>query len=79
MFIKIAIGECDFKSINFRLFLTLYACNDLFQLNKTQYYRIHLTDAISLSPSLDYKNMTFFVFCEQLSENFEKLSKHLIK
>ena len=66
MFIKIAIGECDFASLIFSYYFDFIYTHNLSQLNKTQYYHIHVTVVISLSPSLDHKNMTFFVFCEQL-------------
>ena len=66
-FSKFAIGECGFISLYFNHYSHFICMHDLFQLNKTQYYYIRLTAAISLSSSLDHKNMAFFAFCEQLS------------
>ena len=40
--------------------------HDLSQFNKTQYYQIHLTAAISLSLLLDHENMTFSIFVTML-------------
>ena len=76
---KFAAGECDFASLIFNYYSHFIYMHGLPQLNKKQYYHIHVIAAISLSPSLDYKNMAFFVFCEQLLRNFEKLSRHLIR
>ena len=64
-FSKFAVGECGFAIFNFYAHFT--CTHNLPQFNKTQYCHIYLIVVISLSPSLDYKNMAFFVFCEQMS------------
>ena len=67
MFIKIVIGKCDFKNINFQFIFSISihatAYVNLIKYNIVTFYFIIV---ISLSPSLDYKNMTFFIFYKQL-------------
>ena len=66
-FNKFATGKCGFALLIFNHYSHFTCIYNLFQFNKTQYYHIYLIAVISLSPLLDYKNRTFFVFCEQLS------------
>ena len=73
-----AIGECGFTSLIFSHYSHSICMHDLFQLNKTQYYHIHLIAATSLSLSLGYGDMVFFVFCGHLlwyAMRFERSDK----